>query len=500
MPRLELDEPPSWALQRGSDEVWRNLDRLAWGGPMALRASLEILEEHRGELAPILLSRLRALGETDPVMSTKLVSLLGGEDPSAPGVIDELIRRALSQSGLEAQVALRVLATTDHVRAVDGIAPRLMDADPTVREFARSALARRAQGGDPLARAYVLADLNVAPGDPDPTYISVLDHLGDDPEVDELLRRIEREATENVAFVARTALVRRGDPDAVAAVEAMLASDDPSARINALHGLLAVRVVLGWERWDDIARHGRVDEVLPLAGILLRAVDIGHPQAVKASQLLEALAADSTNAVHVEVTDRLYSRRHPWAVEATHAELQHAIGGTLSETVDRVTDGAPAEDPELAAIAWQRLDSGELRAADRVLMLRVLVHVDPERAADRLVREVLDSTSEIAVEMPVLIVRTGAIGLARLERELGTPLADALYIQVAGDLGSGAALPGLQRILLSDTTLPPLRQAALDCLALLRDGPRAEVLRNAVGHWKDAALAARARLVYWNYL
>ena len=43
-----------------------------------------------------------------------------------------------------------------------------------------------------------------------------------------------------------------------------------------------------------------------------------------------------------------------------------------------------------------------------------------------------------------------------------------------------AALPGLERILLAESTPPPVRQAALDCLALLRDGPRAECLRGVV--------------------
>ncbi|MHC5210034.1 MAG: hypothetical protein ACYTG2_04890 [Planctomycetota bacterium] len=500
MTRLELDEPPPWALQRGNDEVWRNLDRLAWGGPMALRTSLEILDKHRGELAPVLLSRLRALGGTDPVLSAKLVTLLGGEDPQEPGVMDALIRRALSDSGLETQAALRVLARIDHERALDGIVPRLMDADPSVREVARAALAKRAADGDSQARGYVMAELEIEAATPDPTYLAVLDHLGEDAEVEALLHRIEREAPERVAFIARTALVRRGDPEAMATFEAMIASDDPVSRANAVHGLLAVHVVLGWDHWDRIARHGDPDEVLPLAGIMILAIDIGHPQAPKAAALLEALGMDRTNAVHVEITDRLYNRRHPWALEATRHELREAIGGMLSESVDRVIDGPAADAPEMAEIAARRLETEALRPADQVLLLRLLAHVAPERAVDRLVEEALDPASGIATQMPALIVRTEAIGLARLEQELGDPAADALFIKVAGDLESGAALPGLKRILLADTTLPPLRQAALDCLALLRDGPRAEVLREAVDFWKDPALASRARLIYWNYL
>jgi hypothetical protein len=497
---LELDEPPPWALQRGQDEVWRNLDRLAWGGPMALRTSFEILARHSGSLAPVVLSRLRSIGGSDPVLSAKLVSLLAAEDPGAEGVMDELIRRALSTSALEARAALRVLASTEHERALDGIVPRLMDGDPDVRAHARTALAQRARSGDRQARAYVIAELDLDTSAPDPTYLSVLDHLGDVPEIDALLRRIEREAPEEVAFVARTALVRRGDPEALAAFGDMLAGDDFRARINALHGLLAVRVVLGWEHWTAIARRGEPAEVLPLAGVLLLAVDIGHPQAFAASELLEALAADRTNGVHVEVTDRLYARRHPWALEATRAAVREAVGGMLSQTVDRVIEGSPGDAPEMAEIAWQRLEAGELRAQDRLLLLRLLAHVAPERAADRLVHEALDPDSELADEAPLLLTRTGAAGLARLEQELGDPEADALYVRVAGDLRSSAALPGLQRILLSDTSLPPVRRAALDCLALLRDGPRAQLLRDAVERVRDPAFAARARLIYWNYL
>jgi hypothetical protein len=498
--RLELDEPPAWALKRGDDEVWRNLDRLAWGGPMALRASLEILERHRGTLAPVLLARLRAIGSSDPALAAKLISLLGAEDPVAPGVMDELIRRALSPSALEAQATLRSLAGVDHARALEGILPRLMDVDPTVREYARAALAKRAVDGDRSARTYVLAELKLQTADPDPTYLAALDHLGDDDEIDEVLRTIERTATERVAFVARSALVRRGDPDALAAFEAMLAGDDPYARGNALHGLLAAQVVLGWDHWDRIARHGNQSEVLPLAGILLRAIDIGHPQAVKASAMLEALAMDRSNGVYVEVTDRLYNRRHPWAIEATRLEVQHAIGGQLSETVDRVIDGSPLDAPEMAGIARQRLELEAVREEDRVLLLRLLAHVAPEQGVDLLVREALDPTSRVVIEMPALLVRSGRVGLERLEQELGQPAADVLYIKVAGDLGSGAALHGLERILLAEATPPPVRQAALDCLALLRDGPRAELLRGVVDQLKDPALAARARLIYWNYL
>src|SRR5262245_14088042 len=123
--RIELDEPPDWARERGRDEIVRCLDRLDWGSHAAESASREVLGRHAGQLAPELLSRLATVGDRDPVLASKLVDLLGAEDPDAPGVLDELVARGLSFSGLESRAALRVLARTDRPRAVTAVRTRL---------------------------------------------------------------------------------------------------------------------------------------------------------------------------------------------------------------------------------------------------------------------------------------------------------------------------------------------------------------------------------------
>jgi hypothetical protein len=504
LPRLELDEPPAWAVQRGSDEILRQLDRLEWGNPMALRAAFEQLEKHRGTLAPELLSRLRALGDARPVLSSKLLELLAGEDPETPGLMDEFVLRALSDSSLEAQTALRALADVRHPRALDGILPRLMDADLEVRGFARAALAQQARQGNAEAQAIVLAELDLDPAAPDLAFLAVLDHLGEDERVTELLRRIVVEAPPDISLIARTALVRRGDPEQMALFEEMMAGDDPYARINALRGLAAIRMVLGWEHWRTIARRGEPEEVLPLAEIMQAAMDSGHPQAVLAADLLETLATDPTNGVHVEITTRLYQRLHPWAVEATRVDIQEAVGGMLTQTVDRVIDGPAGLQPDAAELARQRLASdASLREGDRLLLCRLLAHVAPDASAGLLVDYALGrqgASPELAALMPTLLTRVGLPALDVLERELGDPEADALYVRIAGDLRSGAALPGLERILMAEDSSRELKLAALESVALLREGNRAELVRAAAQRWSDPELRERARLVFWNYL
>ena len=152
-PRLELDEPPAWAVQRGAeDEVLRALDRLDWGGPGALQASHEVLERHAGSLAPLVLPRLKGLGPDRAVLASKLIEVLGNEDPATPGLLDTLIDRARSPSGLEAKAALRVLAESREHRALDGILPRLMAPISACAASRARRLAQVARRGD-LARA-----------------------------------------------------------------------------------------------------------------------------------------------------------------------------------------------------------------------------------------------------------------------------------------------------------------------------------------------------------
>lgn len=500
-PALELDEPPAWALQRGADdEVLRALDRLDWGGPGALLASRETLEPHAGTLAPLILSRLRSLSADRSVLASKLVELLAGEDLAAPGVVDALVLRARSTSALEAKAALRVLADSDNATALDGILPRLMDGDLEVRSFARAALARVAQRGNRTAQEVILAELEASPQDPDLAYLTVLGDFQDRRRVENVLHTLERSPYDEPALIARTTLLRLGDPDAERAFKQMLAGNNRIARQNALNALVASGRILGWESFDTIVGLGDERDVLPAVSLLDLAVERGDPNAGHAMDLLEALAANRSNNVHTYVTGLLYNRGHPWAVESTRVELNQFVGGQLSETISRVIGGPADLQPEMASLALKRLQTQTLRDQDRELLLRLLAHVAPELGADPIVREALDESSPLAPLMLPQLSRLGTVGLKRLEQELGTPQGDALFIRVAGDQRSGAALPGLERILLAPGTDPALRLSALDCIGRLRDGPRAEVLRRAVGQLNDPELSARARLVFWNYL
>jgi hypothetical protein len=280
----------------------------------------------------------------------------------------------------------------------------------------------------------------------------------------------------------------------------MLSGGDLVARRNALYALVAAGRVLGWDTFDQIIRSGIVEDIAPVVDLLELTVERGDPEAARAMDLLEALAADRSNSVHVLVTERLYARSHPWAVESTRVELNQFVGGQLAAVVSRIIGGPVELHREMAELASTRLETQTLRDQDRELLMRLLAHTAPELGVEPIVREALDETSPLAPLMLSLLVRMGPVALARLERELGAPQVDALFIRVAGEARSGAALPGLRRILLSPTTERPLRLAAVDCIGRLRDGPRAELLREALAAQDDRELAAHARLVFWNYL
>ena len=501
LPALELDEPPAWATQRGADdEVLRALDRLDWGGPGALQASRETLERHAGTLAPLILPRLSGLGPDRAALASKLIEVLGREDPATPGLLDALILHAQSPSGLEAKAALRVLAESRDHRALDGILPRLMDADLAVRSYARAALSQVARRGDVVAQNVILGELEQQPLDPDLAFLTVAAEFEDRSRVEALLRAAERSPYEEPALVARTALLRLGDPDAERAFHEMLAGSDSFARLNALNALVASGRVLGWERFDGIIRGGTYEEILPVVDLLELSVERGDPEANRAMDMLEALAADRGNSVHTLVTDRLYARAQPWAVETTRAEIEQAVGGQLAGTVSRVLSGPADLQRGMAELAVKRLATQTLRETDRELLMRLLAHTAPDLGVEPIVREALDEQSAIAPLMLALLARLGPVGLQRLQAELGTPAADALFIRVAGETRSGAALPGLERILLDPAVDPALRRAALDALGRLKGGPRAELLRKVVAATNDREFAARARLVFWNYL
>ncbi len=507
---LELDEPPEWARMRGHDEITRCLDRLAWGSHEAVQAAREVLALHAGKLAPDILARLAALGNSDPVLSAKLIELLGAEDPEAPGVLDELVSRALSFSGLESRAALRVLSRVDHPRSVNAIRTRLFDQDLEIVGYARGALAELARRGSDEARETVLAELEADPVDVDMAYLAVAAGLPRDDRTDALLHRMAAEGQGTVRLVALTGLLARGDPMAVAVFEEMISSIDADVRLQALRAAGSANAVLGQAQWEPMLDM----DVYPLSAALVRilftAVDSGHPDAARALQLLERAASDPAYSVQTMVLDALFVRRHPNVIEGLRADLPVVKGSALALTVDRIITG-PREWPadlalraELAQMALARLQGEQdLRDGDRVVLCRLVADIAPEASADLLVDYALGrhgvdrSVSEGVIDD---LATLGDTGLECLARELGTPEGDALAVHAAAETGSPAALPLLEQLLLAEGTAADTRRAALDCLARVPSGPREELLRRVLERVADPELRRHAQLVFWNYL
>ncbi|MHC4844924.1 MAG: HEAT repeat domain-containing protein, partial [Planctomycetota bacterium] len=384
LPPLQLDEPPGWARQRGIDEVVRHLDRMSWGSHQVLVSSRDSLRRFAGQLAPEILSRLEAIGPGDPVLAAKLIELLGNEDPTTPGLVDELLRRALSNSALVSKAALRVLARVDDERAVEGIVARLFDTDPDLQAHARGGLAERARRGDKLAQDIVLDELELEADDPDLAFLAVVPEFGASEDVLRVLRLVVEQSGGAVRQVALTALLKLGDADAEAAFDEMLAGDDVFVHIEALTSAFTAGRVLGEAHWERFVRNGHREEVLALARLLTLSIDTGHDSALHAMTLLEFLASDGMSPVRSDVTSSLYFRRHVWAVEATRLQVQEAIGAGLSLAVDRVIDGPAELTPDFADLALQRIADPELEESDRFILFRLLSHVAPERSATQI--------------------------------------------------------------------------------------------------------------------
>lgn len=505
---IQLDPPPEWARERGRDEVVRCLDRLDWGSHAAEAAARETLARHAGALAPEILARLAAVGDRDPVLASKLVELLGGEDPFAPGVLDELVQRGLSFSALESRAALRVLARIPHPRAVDTVRTRMFDADPEIVGFARGALAEQARRGSPEARTAVLDALEAGPHDADLAFLTVAAGFPADGRVDELLRRVAAEGQGTVRFIALTGLLARDDPMAYEAFEGMLRDGDGALRREVLLAAATARKVLGQDHWATWLQQDVHALCAPLVQVLLAALDQGHPDAARALELLERAAGDPHCSVHHETLDGLYARRHPNAIEEVRRALQLAIGGGLTLAVDRVVAG-PAERPfdlelraGLAGLAMDRLrDDAELRDGDRITLCRLVAAVAPEAGADVLVAHALGQgvSRDVADAVADQLAAAGAPVVERLGRDLGDPQADELLVYVAAQSRTGAALPWLERLLAAPGTVPSTRRAALDCLALVQGAGREELLRRVLPGL-DPVLRERAQLVFWNYL
>lgn len=501
LPALELDEPPSWALARGRDPVERLLDRLDWGGPMVLTETREALARHAGTLADEVLARLATLSPSDTVLASKLVALLAGEDLGRADVLAALERHALSESSLVAMAALRVLAQSPSERALDGVVARLIDADPDVAAHARAALASLARGGNAAARDVVLAELEL-PERVDLSYLAAVASFSPDARTLDLLARLAQSGDPAEAMLARTTQLRFGVEEAAAAFEEDLRSDDVLRRVNALRAIAASGTVLGADRWAELARTHEVAQLLPLTTILARAVDQGTPEALAAIELLEALAGDPHNPARDEILGLLYDRQHPWAIETTRLELQSTWGGTLGLAVDRIIAGPAELASDFVELAVARLADVSLQDGERGVLCRLLAHRAPARAADVIVPLLLQSVpgGQLDALLTGQLPELGEHGLARLQQQRGERRADAAFIRLAGELRRGSALPGLRDIALAPGTEPALRQAAIDAVARLREGPREAVLREIAGALQDDAITSRVRLLFWNYL
>ncbi|MBM3985340.1 MAG: hypothetical protein FJ296_06595, partial [Planctomycetes bacterium] len=438
--RVELDEPPEWARARGVDEVVRCLDRLDWGSHAAAAAARETLDRHAGQLAPELLARLAAVGNSDAVLSAKYVELLGGEDPLSPGVLDELVARGLSFSALEARAALRVLARVTHPRAVNAVRTRLFDQDPEVVGYARGALAEQARRGSEEARQAILDELERDPVDVDMAFLTVAASFPAGDRAERVLRQVAERSAGTVHFLALAGLLARGDAAAGVEFEAMLRDGDMELQQHVLRTLATTRSVLGQDLWDTLVVQDAYPLCAPLVQILLSAMDQGHPDAARALTLLERIASDPTASVQAEARAGLFARRHPNAIEAARHDLQVLVGGQLVLVVDRIVSG-PTDRPadlvlraELAELAILRLrtDTG-LTDPDRVSLCRLLTVIAPEAGADVLVEHALERGVSRAVADAVTdqLAVAGVPALERLALEASDPRAAALLVFVA---------------------------------------------------------------------
>jgi hypothetical protein len=508
--RIELDEPPDWARDRGRDEVTRCLDRLDWGSHASEAAAREVLSRHAGQLAPELLSRLATVGDRDPVLASKLVELLGAEDPDAPGVLDELVARALSFNGLEARAALRILARTDRPRAVTAVRTRLVDTDPDLAGYARGALADLARRGNPEARDVILSELEKDPVDVDLAYLTVASGFPHAERTDTLLRRIAEKGNGTVRLVALTGLLARDDPWAADQLMELLRNGGLDVRQQVWRAAATAHKVFGQDEWSQTLKDNIFSIASCVVSVLFVAYDTGHPDAARALELLEREATNPSSSVQSLVLDELFIRRHPNVIETLRGELPVLTGTNLGLTVDRIIMG-PKDRPadlalraDLAQLALTRLENDrDLRDVDRVSLCRLLSDIAPEQSAPVLVDYALGrrgASPTVAEAVADLLGPLGDAGLARLQPELGTPAVDELAVYAAAQARSPAALPLLEQIIQAPGTAPALRVAALDCIALIPSGPREELLRRVIPTLGDPELAHRAQLIFWNYL
>lgn len=500
LPRLELAEPPSWALSRGTDGVLRHLDRMAWGSHAAMVSSRRSLEQQAGSLVPEVLSRLAALGEGDTIQIAKLVAMLGTKESTeaeSERVVEELVRRALSESALVAKAALRVLAYHPSPAALGGILERRNDDNLEVQSYARAALAERVRQGDNSALVYVLEELEETLASPDLAYVTALGEAAIDERARQVLHQIVDTADQNSVLTALASLLAHGDEMAMERVANLVEHGDTAARLNGMRMAALSGQVFMEDQWEDIVRERVRPLVLPLMSVLERSVNEGHEQALLAVQLLETIALDPTHSCNQEALDVLLRQSHPLAVEKTRTDLAESVGAYLNVSVDRIIHAGGELALEYVDLAMQRLETEDLGAAERTVLCRLVTHVDPSRSAGLVVEEVLDGESPGFLS---LLARLGGHGLQQLAPGLDDDRQAGLFIYAAASTGMAEALPYLETIVLDTERDRALRFQALDCIVRLDAGPREEALRRVANALADPEISARARLLFWNYL
>lgn len=497
---LELGEPPGWALQRGSrDPVKRSLDRLIWGPHPAQLASRDLLAAHEGKLAPLVLGRLTALGETDPILVAKLIPALGRPGERTPEVLEELNRRALSTNGLVAKSALRVLRDIASSQALGAALARRHDDDESIRSLARAVLCEACRRGSSEARAYILEDLREHPGTPDTIYLSALGESPWDAETVELLRSLRDHVDVSDGFVVLGALLSLGDEAAAAELHDLVKSADPGTRTNALLMAAQSRRVLAPDIWEGTVRQRQRNEVLVLMSMMGRAIRDGTAEAPLAFELLQAMAYDASHPVQLEALDMLFAFGDAWAVERTRSELLDESGLYLQQTAERILQGAGPLRSEMLNVALGRLKQ-QNDGVDRYVLLTLVAQLDPENAADPVIRMLMSEQLASRGAMLPALVSLGEFGLARLEQELESDRGAGLYLLAAAHVRSPAALPVLEELATREGFDMALRRQAMDGIVRLAGGGRGEALRRVANAVDDPEVSKRAKLLFWNYL
>ena len=500
LPRLELAEPPGWALSRGTDGVLRHLDRMGWGSHKAMVSSRRALEQQAGSLIPEVLSRLAALGDGDTILIAKLVAMLGTKEMTpeeSERVVEELVRRALSESALVTKAALRVLAYHPSPAALTGILERRLDGDLEVQTFARAALAERVRLGDSEALGYVLDELEETPTSPDLAFVTALGEASIDERGLQALRQIVEVADQNSVLTALASLLAHGEELALERVANLVEHGDVAGRMNGMRMAALSGQVFMVDQWEDIVRERLRPLVLPLMSMLERALNEGDDQALLAVQLLETMALDPTHSCNQEALDVLLRQGHPLAVERTRTELGSAVGGYLNVAVDRIIHAGGDLALEYVDLAMMRLETEDLGVTERTVLCRLVTHVDPSRSAGLVVEQALVGESPGFLS---LLARLGGHGLQQLAPGLDDDRQAGLFIFAAASTGMAEALPYLEAIVLDTQRDRALRLQALDCIVRLDAGPREESLRRVANALGDAEFTARARLLFWNYL